>query len=298
MSTRKAALFVLSFLLLVALAQAGPAFSLKLYGGAGYWLTGGDFKPLFASTADRWREVGYTGTFDLDWKPIAIEGGVQAVLMFNPRLGMAFGIGYLSKSINQDSMLNDGSGATVEQISSYKVQSLPVSLDLLYYFVASEPVRINLSVGATYFSSLVKVEEHSLYKDPNYLGKLNWKWDLLRTFESDRKSVLGFQAGLGAEIKLFGPASLCFDLLYRLASFDDIQGTLRESDNVTWTGGHESGSATVDQTQMWYSTADVWGNTWHYLDIQKGEPTTVDEARPFKISMGGPVLRVGIKIGV
>jgi hypothetical protein len=49
---------------------------------------------------------------------------------------------------------------------------------------------------------------------------------------------------------------------------------------------------------MWYSTSEVWGNTWHYLDITKNRPTTADESRLFKIDIGGPVARIGIKIGI
>jgi hypothetical protein len=294
---RKAVSFVLSFFLFVALAQAGPAFSLKLYGGAGYWLTGGDFKPFLQSTADRWSYVGYTGTVDLDWKPLSYEGGIQAILMFTPKVGLALGVGYLTKAVNQESSLKYGPTETLMQTNSYKIQSIPVSLDVLYALPAG-PVRLLFSAGATYYSSQIKIEQHGLYSEPNQAGQPNWKWDLLQTFDSDRKGGLGFQAGLGLEVPLAGRIALCFDAFYRMVAFDDVEGTFRWDDSATWTGGHSGSSYSIEQAEMWYSTADVWGNIWHYLDISKGEPTTVDESRPFKISMSGPVLRVGIKIGV
>jgi hypothetical protein len=296
MRMRKTISFVSGLFFLAALAQAGPAFSLKLYGGIGLWATGGDFKDLFGSTADRWTKVGYTGTFDLAWKPVSFEGGLQAVAMITPRFGLAAGIGCLTKTINQDSNAAYP-GGSFEQINSYQIQSIPVSLDLLYVIPAG-PIRILLSAGATYYSSQIKTDEHSLDSEPSRAGKPNWKWDYEDIFQSDRKGTLGFQFGFGAEIALIGPASLCLDVFYRSVSFDDIQGTERWIDRETWTGGSNSSDNTSQGSKMWYETSHISGNTWHYLQFGKTMPTTGDEERLFKISMDGPVLRLGIKIGL
>jgi len=296
MSLRKVIVMSLSVLLLACFVQAGPKFSLKLYGGPGFWTTGGDFKGLFESTLDRLRSVGYTGTFDLDWKPLSFEGGIQAVAMLTPQFGLAIGVGFLSKSINQDASYAD-EVASVQLTTSRLIRSVPVSLNLLY-LVPAGPARITLSAGASYYSSRFKLEEQVYYLEPGYYQKPNYKRDVLETFDSDPKGAIGFQAGISVEVKLFGPASLCVDALYRIVSFDDIQGTYGWDEHDSWTGGGATDTFTIEQAKMWYDTCSLWGGTYNFIDYYKTQPSNADKARLFKISMDGPVFLIGLKIGL
>ena len=297
MSIKKLIPLALAALIAAPLLQAGPTFSLKLYGGGGYWPSGGDFKTVFDSTLDRWKKVGYKGTLNQDWQPLAYEGGLQAVLMVDKHLGLALGVGYLSKSISHDSNTDYSATGTLDYTDTYNIRSIPVSLDLLYALPVG-PVRFVLSAGATLYSSTIDFEGHGLYSEPNRIGQPNWKWDLLQTFESDNKVALGGQAGLGIEIRLSGSASLFLDGFYRMASFDDVRGTSVWDSRQTWTGGSQKELDTYPGSKMWFETSQIGSNTWHYLDFWPTKPTTSDEARLFKVDFGGPVVRIGIKIGV
>ncbi len=98
---KKLVSLVLAALVAAPLLQAGPTFSLKLYGGAGLWLNGGDFKTLFGSTLDRWKSSATRGRSDQNWQPLAYEAGLQAVLMVDKTWGWPWASGYLAKSVIQ-----------------------------------------------------------------------------------------------------------------------------------------------------------------------------------------------------
>jgi len=297
MMRKRVVAFALSLVFLAAMAQAGQGLSFKFYGGAGYWPTGGDFKELFESTAARWEYVGYTGTFDLAWKPLAFEGGVQAVLGLTPRLGLALGAGYLMKTVNRDSLITPAPGNESEHVSAYKINAIPVTLDLVYAALTG-PVKLNLSAGVGFYSVQFTYDLHSLYSEPGRIAQPNWVWDVRETFDSDRKGVLGFQVGLGTEFPLTDRIFLCLDAIYRVASFDDIVGFYEWNDVATWTGGSDSETFQLDQAKVWYSESLIWGNLWHYMDISESKPTGSDDARLFKFDLGGPVVRIGIRIGI
>lgn len=297
MRTRRIIFPAILFLMLATGAQAKPQLSLKFFGGGGYWPTGGDFKELFQSTADRWKEVGYRGVFDLDWKPWAFEGGIQVGLKLTSRFGLSVGAGYLSKIVNQDSSGDFGPTETIRQINAFRVNAVPITLDAVYILLPG-PFQLQLSAGAGYYSTRISVEEHGLYSEPKRTGQPNWKWDVRQTYESDRKGVFGLQAGIGAEVRLSDRIGLCLDALYRIASFDDVVGVFEWADVAAWTGGSDSEYIRIERAKMWYSQSTIWGQVWHYLDFTENKPTGSDEARPFKIDLGGPILRIGIRIRI
>ncbi len=297
MFIKRTAVFTLLTALCATAALAGPSLSFKFYGGVGYWPTGGDFKELFESTAARWEYGGYEGTFDLAWKPLAFEGGVQAVLGLTPRLSLALGTGYLMKTVNRDSLLIPAPGNESEHVIAYKINAIPVTLDFVYAALTG-PVKLNLSAGVGFYSVQFTYDLHSLYSEPGRIAQPNWAWDVHETFDSDRKGVLGFQFGLGTEFPLSGRIFLCLDVLYRIASFDDVSGVRNWSDLATWTGGSDSYTFEVNPAKVWYSESLVWGTVWHYLDFSEDKPATTDDARLFKFDMGGPILRIGIKVGL
>lgn len=297
MPLKKNGLLTLLVLIAAPAVLAGPTFSLKIHAGAGFWLTGGDFKTYLDSTTARWEHIGYTGSINHDWKPLAAETGLQGIAMLGSHWGLALGVGYISKSLDLSSDVTTAPGNTIDIDDSFDIRSIPVSLDLLFVIPAG-PFRITASAGPSLFFSSVKTVSAYLYKEPNRPGQPNWKWDYGNTFESSSKVSLGFQAGLSAEVKVFGPVSLCLDAFYRLASFEGNKGTYTWHSNQTWNGGSNSLGDTDLDAQMWFSSNEIWGQTWYYLDISAGKPTTVDEARLFKVGLSGPVIRLGIKIGL
>lgn len=276
-------------------AEAG--IKLKLFGGASFWSTGGDFKPLFDSTAARYTYVGYTGTFDLTYTPWAFEGGLQGLFEIAPNLDLGLSAGYLFKAWNQKPQLSYSWGpGTWEADLSYKVSGIPLSLDL-QYGIPLGAARFNLYAGGDVFLGRVSYNDNEVSSEPNRTGKPNWKWAITETFAAD-KSAVGFHGGVGLELRLSGTVSLCVDAFYRVLNMTDIKGTHDFSETVTWTGSTNSDSTHSDSSFMWFSTSNVWGNTWHYLDFGDTRPTTSDSSRTFKIDLGGPVFRIGLKFGL
>lgn len=294
---RLAVFAVFSALLATAALASGPSLSFKFYGGAGYWPTGGDFKELFESTAARWDYVGYTGTFDMDWKPMSVESGVQAILALTPRFGLAVGAGIIMKNLDQDADVQYLPAGTMDLVSSYKIRAVPLTLDAVYA-VLDGPFRLVLSGGLGYYLTSMSFEAHGVYAEPTRPTQPNWAWDVRETYESETKGVLGFQFGLGAEFRLAGRIFLCLDAFYRLVSFDDLQGVYDWVGAATWDGGSSGSTYDQGQAKVWYSESTVWGQIWHYLDFSDDKPTTSDDARLFKFDLGGPVVRIGIRIGI
>jgi hypothetical protein len=293
---------VLSLVMVFVLAAAGvlqaePGIKIKLFGEGAYWNTGGDFKPLFESTADRWSKVGIHGTYDLDYKPWAYKGGAQLLIEVAPNIDLALSGGYLHKAWNQKPQLSyaDGPG-TLNINQTYKVDGVPFALDL-QIGIPLGPAKINIFGGGDFFLGRVALDSSSLYSEPNRKLQPNWKWEISESFSAS-KNALGFHGGLGLDIRLFGNINLCFDAIYRFLSMTDIQGTFDYAESQTWTGGHNSGSSHSTKSTMWYSTSNVWGNIWHYLDFNDTKPLWNDSAKPFKIDLGGLAFRIGLKFGI
>ncbi len=214
-----------------------------------------------------------------------------------PRLSLALGTGYLMKTVNRDSLLIPAPGNESEHVIAYKINAIPVTLDFVYAALTG-PVKLNLSAGVGFYSVQFTYDLHSLYSEPNRIAQPNWAWDVHETFDSDRKGVLGFQFGLGTEFPLTGRIFLCLDVLYRIAAFDDVIGVYDFSGLATWTGGSDSIAYHQERAKVWYSESEIWGSIRHYMDFSENKPTTTDDARLFKFDMGGPVVRIGIRIGI
>jgi opacity protein-like surface antigen len=291
------AFFVIAFLMIAAEAlQAGSFFKIKLFGGLDYVPTGGDFKSLFESTSARWKYVGYTGTFDLDYKPLAWEGGIEAMFAIAPHFELGFGAGYLDKTWNQRPQINYTAGTVNGDIKT-SITGFPLTLEILYG-IPLGPARFNIFGGGDGFLGTVKDSETQDYAETARAGQPNWKWKMTSTFTSERKAAFGFHAGAGLEIAVSGGLSLCLDALYRSLSWTDVKGKYDYSSIQTWTGGSDTSDYHSPAATVWYSTSTIWNQVWHYLDFSETVPTTSDSSRPFKFDVSGWVFRIGLKMGV
>jgi hypothetical protein len=142
------------FFMIAAVAHPS-GLSFRFFGGAGFLPTSGDFKELFDSTSQRWKDVGIGGTFDLDYAPWAYEGGLQAVFQLAPSFGLRLGVGYFSKVWNQSPHLtyNGGGPATLDIQNTYDLKSIPLTLDAVVT-IPLGIVRFNIFGGGGYYLTL------------------------------------------------------------------------------------------------------------------------------------------------
>jgi opacity protein-like surface antigen len=273
--------------------------SIKFFGGAGNLPRGGDFKELFESTAQRWKDVGLSGSFDLDYSPWFYEGGIQAVFQLTPNFGLCFGAGYISKIWKQSPHIeyNWGGAATFDSQNKYDVQSIPLTLDA----VVTIPFRgfsFNIFGGGGYYLTRVNFTEDSQYSEPSRASQPNWKWHFRSDFASGQKAKLGFQFGAGFEVSLSSRVNIFIEGLYRLVEISSFQGPLTILSSQTWTGGNENDDDEQGNAIMWYETSNISGRIYHYMEAWETKPPWADSAREFKVSLDGISLRLGIRIGI
>jgi opacity protein-like surface antigen len=286
------------FFMIAAVAHPS-GLSFRFFGGAGFLPTSGDFKELFDSTSQRWKDVGIGGTFDLDYAPWAYEGGLQAVFQLAPSFGLRLGVGYFSKVWNQSPHLtyNGGGPATLDIQNTYDLKSIPLTLDAVVT-IPLGIVRFNIFGGGGYYLTRVNFATDSQYSEPTRSGQPNWKWQFRSDFASAWKGDLGFQFGAGLDIALSNRMSLIIEGLYRSVGSSGFQGPLTVVNRQTWTGGSSSGDLEKDNATLWYETSNISGRIYHYMEAWDTKPTASDSAREFKISLEGFSLRLGIQIGI
>jgi hypothetical protein len=201
-----------------------------------------------------------------------------------------------------------------------KLIVIPVTCDLYFFIPAGKKAELFVKAGIGYYWGTLKYNEAYLrdYKyQADYYGSDDTFWyswidnyteNGNRTYEAKCKE-LGYQAGIGLDLKLSSLVSLVVEGNYRYVNFKDWSGNGSES--LSWT--EESGRSDLGTTTTSANESDSWsGKVWYYelydsglnkqykrIFLHEEAPQASDlikNVRQAEINLNGFSFRAGIKI--
>jgi hypothetical protein len=317
--------------------------SLYISGGASH-INGGDLNGMIKGYNEFIRDLNdhYQTDYSIDWKEFGWIQNFKAEVLLNLSNSFSLGLGveYLAKTRKGTIIQNDADSGTYidtlyyynysleDNISSWpqpKLIVIPVTCDLYFFIPLGNKADVFLKGGVGYYFGKVKYNESYLqdykYKADYYgndgtfwyswidNGTENDTWN----YEAKCKE-LGYQAGIGLDIKLSSLVSLVVEANYRYVNLKDWSGNGSES--LSWT--EESGRSDLGITTENGNKSDSWdGKIWYYElyipDLNKqykhiflheeaykeGEwiqGAEIRNVRQAEINLNGFSLRAGIKI--
>lgn len=254
---------LISLLLAVATSGTGygagntfkPGFSLRLYGGFDY-VKDGDLNAGLKGYSDSeiyyYSFFGYSHAGKYQDMHFGMEAGGDLVFQFSPYFGLGVGAGYSQAS--KDSTITLTGPGTGKHILKPKVSAVPLRVSFFFFLPLSDVFKISLNAGAGYY--LASVGADIRREMPTW-------WD-----EYEQKANgqgLGFQGGLGLEIRLTGPISLILEGQGRYARIGQLKGTkiIRSS----------SGGQTKEEGTLYYWTDVYLFRPFPYIFIESSKPS-------------------------
>jgi hypothetical protein len=313
--------------------------SFYIGGGASY-INGGDLNGMIKGYNEFIRDWNdyYQTDYSIDWKEFGWIQNLKAEVLLNLSNSFSLGLGveYLAKTQKGSMTLNDADSGTFNDTSYYynyslednysslpqpKLIVIPVTCDLYFFIPAGKKAEVFLKAGVGYYWSTLKYNEASVrdYKyqadyydkeDDTFLYSWidNYSDNDTRTYEAKCKE-LGYQAGIGLDIKLSSLFSLVVEGNYRYINLKDWSGNGSES--LSWT--EESGRSDLGTNTTGANESDSWGGKiWYYelydsglnkqykrIFLHEEAPEAnewIKNVRQAEINLNGFSLRAGIKI--
>jgi len=328
----KSLLLLLGFLVFSLHAQA-LELSLKLYPALSR-VDGGDLN----RNIQGWKsylEDRNQSPYSLNYNLKELHGfwgfGAELAYVLSSRLSLALGIEFLtgqtegkilSSLSKQENYFNSpedfGTIFSDEQSSQqpkYRLQSIPLTLTIYYYFPIVTRLNFFLGCGAGYYWARTVYRENYKYNF-DYRDEKNLSGSLVEFIdrysssgtysEKTSSGAFGLQAKGGLEIKIRKRFHLILEAQIRRISFSGWKG--KKSDKYTWshTWGYwgaysDSGSVEeVDEGKVWMAEfrSDETGKSYPRLVFSEQEPSSplYSKAKLAKISLNGFSLRLGIRI--
>ncbi|MDD8026519.1 MAG: outer membrane beta-barrel protein [Acidobacteriota bacterium] len=266
-------------LLFVVVAAYPSQLSFKVsYGVSMIGLNGSDYNKSADSfmkyVNDNYSDVvGDMGK--LSFTPVFFQG--EMIFSFRPSLGVGFGASYFSAS--RSDAMSYMALVTDELTYEPKLSAFSIFMNFHYFLPIGSRMKLDIYAGPVLAFGSFSYG----YSDAWLL------WDYSDTFKA-KGTAFGFQTGLGFDIQLASKISLVFDILYRLAPWGNVQGTLTEKGWILlW-----------DVDDVWeditlWSGHDSDGDWLVFSDTQ---PTGYDTVKKAKFDLGGLTATFGIKIGL
>jgi hypothetical protein len=274
-------------------AAALPGMSLKLAGGFSN-LRIGDTNTNITELVRNWRNAAGVRGFGIDGALEKLESGREGEfeILIPMRRFWAVGIG-------AGRILAERNGNRMEmalpppiwhqlQNQDSRISAIPVFVDLYYFRPVVPRVSFFAKLGAGYYS--VKWHEWGRY-DAESEGVAPW-W---REWELDAASGgLGFQGGVGFEIRIVRRLALSVEGFGRACSISDFtgKGTVRRS----WEAGV---SRYPNSTLYYYEWKDALTSDW-YSDVNLRQDVpggdTERNGRKADVDLGGFGFRAGFVI--
>lgn len=278
-------IFLLSALAIPARAAYGvqkgfkPGFFLRLYGGLNY-LKGGDLNTGLKGFADsaiyEFGNSGYShsgGEYqDMNW---GAEAGGELVFQFSRNFGLGVGAGYCQAA--QSSTVTLMGSDTVNFIFNPKASVIPIKVELIFFLPLSDAFRISLSAGPEYYLASVRADIRREYPD----WWLEWK-------QEANGQGIGFQGGIGLEIRLSKRISLLIEGKGRYAKIKELNGTK----NIITSYGHQE----EEEGTLYYYIDNFTFKPFPHIFISSGIPTApwVQDARKAEVDFSGASIQGGI----
>lgn len=266
---------------------SGKGFSLKFSGGMGYFLDGGgDLENLRLARTAFYQELksvpAYTKTW-ANWKKMSQAPNFDAELIyhFSENFGIGIGTGYLtvrSKGDYGHNYQTEGSAwfgtFTMEDDISYqreyKITAIPVKLNFHFYFPAGD-LNFYAYAGASYYFAKLT---HTFISDAtntvstfssifdNTKDEITERDVVTENAKPSRNKALGFQGGLGLELKLMSHLALGLEFYGRYANFSSWSGDFKETFTQRRREWNEAEGWVSDETTQ--DNFSETGPLWYY----------------------------------
>jgi hypothetical protein len=256
-----------------------PGFSLRLYGGLNY-LQGGDLNTGLKGFADsaiyEFANSGYShsgGEYqDINWGAAA---GGELVFQFSRNFGLGIGAGYCqaAKSSTVTLMGPD----TLNFIFNPMASVIPIKVELIFFLPLSDAFRISLSAGPEYYLASVRADIRREFS----ASWLQWNQ------EADGQGI-GFQGGIGLEIRLCRHVSLLIEGKGRYAKIKEFKGTK----SIITSYGHQE----EEEGTLYYYIDNFNFKPFPHIFVSSGIPTDpwVQDARKAEVDFSGGSVLGGI----
>lgn len=265
-----------------AAADSGPGFkpgvSLRLYGGLNY-LKGGDLntglKGFCDSVIYEYSLMGYSHSGGYQDLNMGEEVGAELVFQFGRHFGLGIGAGYCRASKRSEVTLTGSD--TDKFIFSPEANAIPIKAELIFFLPLSDSFRIALSAGPEYYLASMRADIRK--ESPSWWSE--WKQ------EADGQGI-GFQGGIGLEIRLSRHISLLFEGKGRYAKIKDFKGT-----NVYTTS---LGYQERKEGTLYYWLDNYSFRPFPYIFVESDFPSHPwqQEARNAEIDFSGASLLAGL----
>ena len=192
-----------------------PGLSLRLYGGLNT-MQGGDLnsgmKGICDATIYEYSNMGYSHSGEYQELHRGAEAGAELVFQFHRNFGLGIGAGY--GQAEKSSVVTLTRNQTDRYIFNPKASVIPVRVELIFYLPLNDNVRISLNAGPEYYLASVRADIRREF--PTWWSEWN---------QEAEGQGLGFQGGIGLEIRLSRRISLLIEGKGRVAKIKDFEGT-------------------------------------------------------------------------
>ncbi len=252
--------------------------SLRLYGGLGY-LQGGDLntgmKGFCDSAIYEYSKGGYThsGEYqDVNW---GVEAGAELVFQFSRNVGLGIGAGYIAAE--KISSVTLTGTHTDKFIFTPQASAIPIRVELLFFLPISHAVRVSLHAGPEYYLASVRADIRREF--PTWWSE----WD-----QEAKGQGIGFQGGIGLEIRLSSRFSLLIEGNGRYAVIQDLKGTKVYSSS--------NGYQEKDEGTLYYWTDNYTFKPFPYIFVESSLPSEPwqQDVRKAEIDFSGGSVQLGI----
>jgi hypothetical protein len=279
-----------AFLLFIALAATVSfgycqSFGLKLSGGLSY-AGGGDLaKGIKGETEYLGADYSLTGEFRTPYLGMDVEG--ELIYYFGSKLGIGLGVGY-SRHARESTVSYSIELVGVERTLRPKFRVVPITANLHYLLALSPNLRLDLTAGAGYYLATLDWADRMDMKIMGYTG--NFEYNFKST-----KGTVGFQAGLGLEMRITSRAALVWAVRGCYASISELKGNWTDKGGGELWSYEDSGSGGY----AWYYDLKYGGKTYAQVifDTDKPVGSNFSDVRYAKLSLTGLVTTFGLKIG-
>jgi hypothetical protein len=210
--------------------------------------------------------------------------GGEVLYHFSDAFGIGLGTGFISAS-SESTLLASLGIFTMTQTFNPQITAVPLTLNLHYFLPISSRLNFHAFLGpGLYFSN---VTYGFTIKVPAELDSI------LDTFKPEGKAVLGFQGGLGLELRLNERVFLVVDAGGRMVRISGLTGQEEASGIIGGFPLH-----VVRTSTLWYYEENMAGITAIYLDIEQSQPSSplVRNVREGAFSLGGFTFQAGLRI--
>ena len=265
--------------------SASQSLKLKLSGGLSY-AGGGDLaKGIQGETDFLAADYSLSGEFRTPHFGPGFEG--ELIYYFGPKLGIGLGAGYLwhvRESVVTYSV--DLLGVTETLRPEFRI--IPVTANLHYLVTLGPNLNLDLTAGAGYYLATLNWDHRMDMEIMGYQGNFEY------TFKST-KGTVGFQVGLGLEMKITSKVALVWTACGRYASIRELKGDWTDKGGGELWSYEDSGNAAY----AWTYDLKYGDKTYPQLVFDTAEPvgTNFSNVGYAKLSLTGIVTMVGLKFG-